>query len=80
MSAPPATGLRITDPNKDPLTSHEYPAPSEKSYGFPLGWDQGHSRDALNAQLPVGPTSNDNSSKNITSSETISRMPASADH
>jgi hypothetical protein len=35
----PATGLRITDPNKDPLTSHEYPAPSEKSYSFPWGWD-----------------------------------------
>jgi hypothetical protein len=50
----PATGLRITDPNKDPLTSHEYPAPSEKSYSFPWGWDQGHSWDALNAQLPVG--------------------------
>ena len=62
MPAPKATGLRITDPNKDPLTSHEYPAPSEKSYGFPLDWDQGHSWDALNAQLPVGTTSNDNSS------------------
>jgi hypothetical protein len=66
----PATGLRITDPNKDPLTSHEYPAPSEKSYSFPWGWDQGHSWDALNAQLPVGPTSRDNSSKNITLSVT----------
>jgi hypothetical protein len=66
----PATGLRITDPNKDPLTSHEYPAPSEKSYSFPWGWDQGHSWDALNAQLPVGPTSSDNSSKNITLSVT----------
>jgi hypothetical protein len=70
MPAPPETGLRITDPNKDPLTSHEYPAPSEKSYSFPLGWDQGHSWDALNAQLPVGPTSSDNSSKNITLSVT----------
>jgi hypothetical protein len=60
MPARPATGLRITDPNKDPITSHEYPAPSEKSYSFPLGWDQGHSWDALNAQLPVGPTSSDN--------------------
>jgi hypothetical protein len=70
MPAPPATGLRITDPNKDPITSHEYPAPSEKSYGFPLGWDQGHSWDALNAQLPVGPTSSDNSSKHITLSVT----------
>src|SRR5580693_2790255 len=38
MPAPPAIGLRITDPNKDPLTSHEYPAPSEKSSSFPLGW------------------------------------------
>src|ERR1700678_2427954 len=70
MPAPPETGLRITDPNKDPLTSHEYPAPSEKTYGFPLGWDQGHSWDALNAQLPVGPTSSYNSSKNITLSVT----------
>jgi hypothetical protein len=35
-----------------------------------LGWDQGHSWDALNAQLPVGPTSSDNSSKNITLSVT----------
>ena len=70
MPAPPAIGLRITDPNNDPLTSHEYPAPSEKTYGFPLGWDQGHSWDALNAQLPVGPTLSDNSSKNITLSVT----------
>jgi hypothetical protein len=70
MPAPPATGFRITDPNKDPLTSHEYPAPSEKSYSFPLGWDQGHSWDALNAQLPVGPTSSDSSLKNITLSVT----------
>jgi hypothetical protein len=70
MPAPPATGLRITDPNNDPITSHEYPVPSEKSYSFPLGWDQGHSWDALNAQLPVGPTSNDSSLKNITLSVT----------
>jgi hypothetical protein len=58
------------DPNKDPLTNHEYPAPSEKSSSLPVGWDQGHSWDALNAQLPVGPTSRDNSSKNITLSVT----------
>ena len=70
MPGPPATGLRITDPNKDPLTSHEYPAPGEHSYIIPKGWDQGHSWDALNANLPVGPTSTDNSSKNITSSVT----------
>jgi hypothetical protein len=70
MPAPPETGLRITDPNKDPLTSHEYPAPSEKSSSSPLGWDQGHSWDALNAQLPVGPTPSYNSSKNITLSVT----------
>ena len=57
-------------PIRTPITSHEYPAPSEKSYIFPLGWDQGHSWDALNAQLPVGPTSNDSSLKNITLSVT----------
>jgi hypothetical protein len=70
MPAPPAIGLRITDPNKDPLTSHEYPAAQREVLSFPLGWDQGHSWDALNAQLPVGPTSSDNSSKNITLSLT----------
>ena len=62
----------MTDPNKDPITSHEYPAPSEKSYVF--RWvDQGHSWNVLNAQLPVGPTPNDSSLKNITlSGQTIS--------
>jgi hypothetical protein len=41
MPAPPETGLRITDPNKDPLTSHEYPAPQREVLQLSVGLGSG---------------------------------------